>query len=164
MKYKQAAAKITTTLNRNTGYLILLAIIIFGFAILGFQKSNKELLQDTNTAVTNTETIVAKQDETLQAIKQTAIDNKLLSDEKTNIIICMLQVPVAERTTDTVTNCRKQVETMPTTQNENTAQPTQTSNPQSQEVEQPQSPTPPQEEPVDEGLIPDRIPIIGGLL
>ena len=102
-------------LREGMPILLLGMLIFFGLAILGFQRDNQVLLEDTGAAVENTETIVAKQDETLQAIKDTATDNKLLSDEKTNIIICMLQVPVSERTTDTVTNCKKQVSESPST-------------------------------------------------
>lgn len=100
----------TNFLNRNTGFLILVAIIFFGLAILGFQRDSRRILNDTSVAVKNTEVIVSKQDETLDAIKNLAIDNRLSSDQKTNIIICMLQVPVSQRTTDTEQDCRSRAQ------------------------------------------------------
>lgn len=103
-------ASITNALNRNTGFLILMAIIISGFFTIRFQKDNKTILDGIADTSRNTETIVAKQDQTLEAIKQTAEDNRLLSDQKTNIIICMLLVPIEQRTADIVNNCRKQAE------------------------------------------------------
>lgn len=38
-------AQITNTLNRNTGYLILVAIIVFGFIGIGFQKGTRAIVK-----------------------------------------------------------------------------------------------------------------------
>ena len=55
----------------------------------------------------DTKHIVQSQNEILNAIKRQAVDNKISSEEKTAIIICMLQVNISERTTDVLNNCRK---------------------------------------------------------
>lgn len=156
--------RLSQLINRNTGFFVATAIVFFGIAIVNFQRDNLQILRDTRSAVENTETIVSKQDETLEAIKKTATDNKLLSDEKTNIIICMLQVPVELRTTNTVEDCEKQsVEQAPQPAEVAPGTQEQPSTPQAQQ--RPQTPpSEPQETPKDEGLIPDSIPILGGLL
>jgi hypothetical protein len=64
--------------------------------------------RSTKAEATSTNQIVRSQGEILDAIKQLAIDNRVNSDEKTNIIICMLRVPVSQRTTDVLNNCRVQ--------------------------------------------------------
>lgn len=74
--------------------------------ILMFINFNAKVVEQTKT----TQNIVKSQNQILDAIKQLALDNKITSEQKANLIICMLQVPVAQRTTDTVENCRKQVE------------------------------------------------------
>lgn len=96
--------------NRNTGFILMLIIIIFGFAIIGFQKDNQQLLEDTKKIAENTEQIVAKQDETLAAIQNLALDNKISGDELKEILLCMLVVPPEQRTTDTANDCRKQAD------------------------------------------------------
>lgn len=100
--------KITHWLNRNTGYLLMVVIIVFGFATLGFQKDNRKLLQDTKHISEDTQAIVAKQDQTLVAIKDLSLDNKLTSKQLGDTIICMLLVPVGQRTTQTQDNCRQE--------------------------------------------------------
>lgn len=48
----------TAFLNRNTGFLILSVIIIFGLSTLGFQKDSESILKDTRTTTKNTEKII----------------------------------------------------------------------------------------------------------
>lgn len=88
--------------------MILGMLIFFGAAILDFQRDNQRLLEDTGATVKNTEVIVEKQDETLDAIKQLSLDNKLTSKQLGDTIICMLLVPVSNRTTQTQQYCREQ--------------------------------------------------------
>lgn len=121
-------------INRNTGWLIATAIVFFGLSIMTFQKQNQKLLEGVAETASNTKAIVSKQDETLRAIQKVAEDNRLISDQKTNIIICMLQVPVDQRTTDTLNDCRKT----------SSAEPSQASSPDFQSLNQ-ADPTPTQE-------------------
>lgn len=88
---------------------LVILFVYFVYSNHQYQANYRQLLVEAKNAAQTTQTIVSKQDKTLAAIKQLAIDNRLLSDQKTNIIICMLQVPVNDRTTDIVTSCRKQV-------------------------------------------------------
>ncbi len=78
--------------------------------VIMFINFNTKVAEQTK----NTRDIVKSQNQILEAIKQQAIDNKLTSEQKTNIIICMLQVPVNERTPDVLVNCRKNAEGTPT--------------------------------------------------
>lgn len=67
-------------------------------------------MQASRQIAENTNNIVHSQSQILSAIRDLATDTKLTAEKKTNIIICMLQVPQPERTTDTITGCRAQVE------------------------------------------------------
>lgn len=55
-------AKVTQSLNRNTGYLSLVVIILVGLAILSYQKDARRLLSNTNSTVQRLEDIVEKLD------------------------------------------------------------------------------------------------------
>lgn len=137
MKSKVAVHKLYIFLKEAMPILIFLMLMFFGAAILGFQSDNRALLQDTKS-------IVSKQDLTLSAIEALARDTKIESKQKTDIIICMLQVPVGERTTETVANCRKSVESRSTTESQPHATSNENSSNQAQAT-QPSSPaqTPP---------------------
>lgn len=74
--------------------------------VIMFINFNTKVAEQTK----NTRDIVKSQNTILEAIKQQAIDNKLTSEQKTSIIICMLQVPISQRTTDILNNCRSQAE------------------------------------------------------
>lgn len=95
-------------LREATPVMVFVAIIFFGSAIIGLQQDNKRLLEDTRATVKNTEVIVEKQDEILDAIRQLSLDNKLTSKQLGDTIICMLLVPVNQRTTNTQEVCREQ--------------------------------------------------------
>lgn len=71
--------------------------------LLNQMQANRHIAENTNN-------IVQSQSQILSAIKDLAADTKLTAEKKTNIIICMLQVPQSQRTTDTITGCRAQVE------------------------------------------------------
>lgn len=82
-------------------FTLLILFAYFAYGNAQFQKDNRVLL-------TNTFSIVAKQDQTLDAIKSLSLDNKLSSKQLGDTIICMLLVPVSERTPDTQESCRKE--------------------------------------------------------
>lgn len=155
MKYR--IHQLYKLLRESMPIMIFIMLIFFGAAIVGFQKDNRQILEGIAKTGENTETIVAKQDETLEAIKDTAEDNKLLSEEKTNIIICMLQVPVGQRTTDTVANCRRQSEARQSPQASQAAPQSSNSQASSQPVASADEPSAPPEVPDNEGFVTPRI-------
>lgn len=89
--------------KRNIGgFLYVARVLGVLILVIMFINFNSQLAAQTQ----NTREVVKSQNEILEAIKQQAIDNKLTSEEKTSIIICMLQVSIEERTTDVLNNCR----------------------------------------------------------
>lgn len=100
-RIKLGLVRFNAFMNRNTGWLIAFAIVFFGVANFGFQHDNRTLLEGISN-------VQKTQDQTLQAIKNVTIDTRLTAAQQTKIIICMLQVPIAERTPDTEKACRKQ--------------------------------------------------------
>jgi hypothetical protein len=50
--------------------------------------------------------VVAGQSSILQAIQKVTTDTNLTAQQQTDTIICMLQVPISQRTTDTKNQCR----------------------------------------------------------
>lgn len=95
----------TRMLNRNTGFLILLAIVFFGFSIIGFQKDNRQLLYNTKQSVDKSNTIIKN-------LQSAVVELKADNQVKANTIICMLQVPISQRTPDIKAKCRAQAESM----------------------------------------------------
>lgn len=81
-------------------------LIFFGVALIGLQKDNQRILEGMNNTVQNTERIAIKQDETLKAIQELALDNKLTSKRLGDAIICMLKTPFEQRTADRLKDCR----------------------------------------------------------
>lgn len=146
------------------------------FVIIDFSDRVSENTSQTKATADSTNRIVQSQNDILNAIKQLATDTKITSEEKTSIIICMLQVPVAERTPDIEAGCRDKAQaqssTTPITSQNVSQKPTpQTNNPagNTRDGGQPQNPEPPEPPeppgpPVDEGILPDFIPIVGPLL
>lgn len=88
--------------------MIFIMLIFFGAAIIRFQRDNQYIIRDTQATVKNTETIVVKQDETLEAIARLAADNKVSGDQLREILLCMLIVPIEQRTYDVANRCREQ--------------------------------------------------------
>lgn len=131
--------------------MILGMLIFFGAAIIGFQQDNRRILKDTANAVKNTETIVSKQDETLIAIKQLALDSKLTSKQLGDTIICMLLVPVGQRTTQTQDNCRTQAQQLTPAFTDNGSTKAQPDPEQSTSQPSPQSQ--PEQKPDNDGII-----------
>lgn len=75
--------------------------------LLMFMHFNIEVAKQTKA----TNSIVASQTKILNAIRAATDDNKLTAEQKSNLIICMLQVPVEQRSDDVLQGCRKQAET-----------------------------------------------------
>lgn len=59
--------------------------------------------------------VVKGQQQLLIAIKKTTTDNNLTTAQQSNLIICMLHVPVEQRSENVEKNCRKQAATSSTT-------------------------------------------------
>jgi hypothetical protein len=90
--------------------LKFLGIIILLFMFIRFNAAVANNAKQTRATADQTNRIVKSQNEILDAIKQLALDNKITSEQKANLIICMLQVPVDQRTTDTLAQCRRDAE------------------------------------------------------
>lgn len=101
---------------------ILLLVLMF----INFNAKLANQAKVTKDVAANTNTVVKGQNDILDAIKRLALDSKLTSDQKTNTIICMLQVPISQRTTDTQEQCKKQSEIIPTEQLHSASTPSQT--------------------------------------
>lgn len=109
-KFSHSVSRTTHWVSRNFLPLIFLGMWILIMLFINFNKrvaDNAKAAKDT-TAVT--QQIIKNQDKTLQAIKDLATDNKLTSKQLGDTIICMLQVPIAQRTTDVQEKCRKQAQ------------------------------------------------------
>lgn len=89
---------------KAVGLLVLIVMFV------NFNLKLADSVQAARTTANSTNKIVKSQNDILNAIKKLAEDNKRTSEQKTDIIICMLQVPVNQRTTNTVEGCRKQVD------------------------------------------------------
>lgn len=81
-------------------------VIYLGIPILIMMaiNANTQAIQQGKT----TNQLIKGQNQILSSIKAVTKDTNLTAAQQTKIIICMLQVPVAQRTTDTETNCRTQ--------------------------------------------------------
>lgn len=111
-KHKYRLHRLNQFLNSPIAIIIVLIALFVYFVVSNhaYQAQGRNLLKQTNDNTMSTNRVVKGQTDILNAIKQLASDNKVDSNEKTNIIICMLQVPVAQRTTDLQQQCRQQVE------------------------------------------------------
>ena len=118
--------KIGNWLDQLIPYFSFIGIIIalfVAFAVYGISK-------DTNATAKNTQIVLTKQDQTLDAIKQLSVENKLTSKQLGDTIICMLLVPVGQRTTETQSNCEKQAVANPDTSHQTIQSEQIKSNPQ----------------------------------
>lgn len=121
-------------LKTALSFLIGLGVFVLIIMFIRFNSIVAENAADTKR-------IVQSQSEILTAIKTQAVDNKVSSEEKTAIIICMLQVDIDQRTTDLLTKCRKNAQSGG---NGITAPPSKTAAPQTQTQQSvaPQTKTP----------------------
>jgi hypothetical protein len=81
-------------------------VVYLGIPLLIFMFMHYNI--EVGKQTTATQDIVKSQGRILNAIQNATLDNRLNSDQKTNLIICMLQVPIAQRNTDVLTSCRNQ--------------------------------------------------------
>jgi hypothetical protein len=87
---KRILIKTTNFLNRNTGFLILVVLIIFGLATIGFQKDNKQLLQSTQTTVKNTQQTAENTEKIIKNLEVAVKDLKDDNARQTRFISCIL--------------------------------------------------------------------------
>lgn len=105
-------------------FLNLLKYVVLAVGLLLFINFNIRLGQqaaDTKEIAVGTNKIVKSQGDILDAIKQVTEDTRITAAEQTSIIICMLQVPIEERTTNLQAECREQA-TNPVANAGNTSQ------------------------------------------
>lgn len=151
-KNKFRIRQISNFLTQVMPFMILGMVIFFGLAILQFQADNRILLEQTKRSAENTEIIIKNLD---QAVKDLKADNQ----KNTAYLNCLLaahdvgQFETSECIDDAMS---------PTSHSEANAPQQETTQPAPQTTPPSEGNPPPQ--PVDEGLIPDSIPIIGGLL
>jgi len=98
------------TIKRIPYILIILTFIAVFTAYQSYRKT-AETVEISKQNTQDIKTLLTRQSTILDAIKQVTTDNNITAKQQTDIIICMLQVPVEERTTDTVTGCRSKVTT-----------------------------------------------------
>lgn len=84
--------------------LILVLLTMF----VNFNQRIAQQSSDTKAIAQGTNNIVKSQGDILNAIKQVTDDTRMTAAQQTAIIICMLQVPITQRTTDLQTQCRDQ--------------------------------------------------------
>lgn len=90
------------TIKRLPYVFVLLGLLLL---VQGYQ--NATAARQNTEATRN---LVARQDDILRAIAKSTEDGNATAKQQTAIIICMLQVPISQRSTDLLNNCRKQVE------------------------------------------------------
>lgn len=163
---KVRVLRVSQFLDNAVPYIIIAAIVFFGLLSLGNQKDNQQILEQTNAVTKATNDIVDGQTTILNAIERVARDSKLTTETQTKTIICMLQVPVEQRTTDFETRCRKNAMTNDTTnasssEPSSSPRPTRQTNPQSASPQGNNTPPPQSEipQPDNEGVIID-LPIL----
>lgn len=88
--------------RRLNRYFVIITLLLLGFLIW--------LKIDSTKSIGKLNNLVIGQSTTLTAIESATKANKTNSDKNGQTIICMLQVPVEQRTTDTEAKCRKQAE------------------------------------------------------
>lgn len=89
--------------------LYTLGFLLYGVVFfLGLNQLTQTRRVAANTAelVNNTNQLIKSQGEVLDAIKGVTNDTKITAEQQTTIIICMLQVPVSQRTTNLQQECR----------------------------------------------------------
>lgn len=170
--------KLSNLINRNTGFLIVLVLLIFGFAIVAFQRNNQLILKDTHAIAENTKWLLEqqkKEDETRDKAVQEVITANIRSDEHQTMILCTLilrgnVVVTNEEAVEIEQICEEEIQrfrdrggevemsTRPVS-----PQPSPQSNPQPTEPPA-QSPPPPSNESPPDPEPPEDPSVVGGLL
>ncbi len=102
-KFSRKVSALWKETTKRLPYIIILMGVFL--LIQGYQNS-----KDTKAIAENTNSIVNGQDDILRAIAKGTNQGNITAQQQTSIIICMLQVPIAERTTNLLEKCRKDVE------------------------------------------------------
>lgn len=158
----------THKISRDTvfGFLNVVKFILVLLLFLMFINFNKQIArQQENLAslAESTNSVVKSQGDILTAIQQVTSDTRTTAQEQTAIIICMLQVPIQERTTDLQKQCRKTVTPSGVTGGNNTgttgtatgssSNNTPNPTPPQQSISQNSTPTPAPEAPQSGGFL-----------
>lgn len=75
--------------NRNTGYLLLASIIVFGFMAVSSQQRNRAILDDTHKSVENGERILKRLETVVTDIKE---DGKARDERQNRLLVCLLVI------------------------------------------------------------------------
>lgn len=139
--------KLHISKNRLLALLDVLKFTLMLLLFLIYIILNAKLAHQTEATkviAENTQTVVQSQADILAAIKQVTTDTNVTAAQQTAIIICMLQVPIENRTTDLQAKCRAQAKAVASNNSAETAQdPTGISSPGSSTNTTPKA-TPPQ--------------------
>lgn len=99
--------------SRLLPFLEAVKYIFMFVLVLMFINFNTQIVkqtENTNKLAKSTNQVVKGQGDILKAIKQVTEDTRITASQQTSIIICMLQVPIAERSTDLQAQCRKEAD------------------------------------------------------
>jgi hypothetical protein len=91
-------------------YILLVMLFLLLVQSYFNSKQAAETTKQTKQTSQTTAALIKSQQKILDAIKESTENNQQISEHQANIIICMLQVPVAQRTTDLQQQCRAEVE------------------------------------------------------
>lgn len=94
--------RLITVLNAIKILLVLVATLAF----IRFNAKLAEEFNETKQITSSTNQVVKSQADILHAIKAVTDDTHTTAAQQTAIIICMLQVPIEQRTTDLQSQCR----------------------------------------------------------
>lgn len=81
-------------------------VVIFVITFISFNARVAKQAADTKAIAASTAGVVKGQADILKAIKAVTDDTHTTAAQQTAIIICMLQVPIEQRTTDLQAKCR----------------------------------------------------------
>lgn len=98
-----------STFLRSLDVIKVLLVLILVLMFIGFNKEVAKQTAVTQKIAENTNKVVNSQGDILNAIKKVTEDTHTTAADQTSIIICMLQVPVYQRTIDLQSQCRKAV-------------------------------------------------------
>jgi hypothetical protein len=102
-KFHVSRSTIFSVLDLLKFFLILVLLLMF----VQFNARIAMQSEETQKLTESTNKVVKSQADILTAIKQVTDDTRITAVQQTAIIICMLQVPIDERTTDLQTQCRE---------------------------------------------------------
>lgn len=95
-------SKILSILEVVKFVLVFVLLLMF----INFNAQIAKQTEKTNELAASTNDVVKGQADILQAIRQVTEDTRITASQQTAIIICMLQVPIEQRTKDLQSQCR----------------------------------------------------------